>query len=168
MSKTEKNLKQQTKPEQASKQEVRTMQTPKPEIRSEPVQDFFAICNQNVEKYFENLENSLPKYYQTLTELQQEYFQASENMIKSTISVQKEFAKKMGLNIEQSTEAGKYVSSLTDSAIKARTVRDEIVLTSIDTAKENVREWNKRSQEFIDLNRKIAQSWISSFTARQN
>jgi len=168
MSKTEKNLKQQNKPEQASKQEIRTIQTPKPEIRSEPVQDFFAICNQNVEKYFENLEKSLPKYYQTITELQQEYFQASENMFKANISVQKEFAKKMGLNIEQSTEAGKYVSSLTDSAIKARTVRDEIVLTSIDTAKENVREWNKQSQEFIDLNRKIAQSWISSFTPRQN
>jgi len=168
MSKTEKNLKQQIKPEQASKQEIRTIQTPKPEIRSEPVQDFFAICNQNVEKYFENLEKSLPTYYQTITELQQEYFQASENMFKATISVQKEFAKKMGLNIEQSTEAGKYVSSLTDSAIKARTVRDEIILTSIDTAKENVREWNKRSQEFIDMNRKIAQSWISSFTARQN
>ena len=168
MSKTEKNLKQQIKPEQASKQEIRTIQTPKPEIRSEPVQDFFAICNQNVEKYFENLEKSLPKYYQTITELQQEYFQASENMFKANISVQKEFAKKMGLNIEQSTEAGKYVSSLTDSAIKARTVRDEIILTSIDTAKENVREWNKQSQEFIDMNRKIAQSWISSFTARQN
>ena len=168
MSKTEKYIKQQIKPEQASKQEVRTIQTPKSEIRSEPVQDFFAICNQNVEKYFESLENSLPKYYQTITELQQEYFQASENMFKATISVQKEFAKKMGLNLEQSTEAGKYVSSLTDSAIKARTVRDEIVLTSIDTAKENVREWNKRSQEFIDMNRKIAQSWISSFTPRQN
>jgi len=168
MSKTEKYTKQQIKPEQASKQEVRTIQTPKSEIRSEPVQDFFAICNQNVEKYFESLENSLPKYYQTITELQQEYFQASENMFKATISVQKEFAKKMGLNLEQSTEAGKYVSSLTDSAIKARTVRDKIVLTSIDTAKENVREWNKRSQEFIDMNRKIAQSWISSFTPRQN
>ena len=168
MSKTEKNLKQQNRPEQASKQEVRTIQTPKPEIRSEPVQDFFAICNKNVEKYFESLENSIPKYYQTITELQQEYFQASENMFKANISVQKEFAKKMGLNIEQSAEAGKFVSSLTDSAIKARTVRDEIVLTSIDTAKENVREWNKRSQEFIDMNRKIAQSWISSFTPRQN
>ena len=168
MSKTEKNLKQHNKPEQASKQEIRTIQTPKQEIRSEPVQDFFAICNKNVEKYFENLEKSIPKFYQTLTELQQESLQAYENMFKAGISVQKEFANKTGLNLEQSTEAGKYVSSVTDSAIKVRTVRDQIILTSIDTAKENVKEWNKRSQEFIDLNRKIAQSWISSFTARQN
>jgi membrane-associated HD superfamily phosphohydrolase len=165
MSKTDKNLKQQVRPEQITKQQVKTEQITKPEIRSEPTQDFFATYKQNVNKYFENMENSIPKYYQTLHELQQEYLQAWENMFNATISVQKEFA---GLNLEQSTAASKFVSDTTEAAIKARTVRDEIILTSIDTAKENVKEWNKRSQEFIDLNRKIAQSWISSFTARQN
>jgi hypothetical protein len=174
MSKTDKNVKQQVRHEQTSKQEVRTEQqvrteqTSKPEIRSEPTQDFFAIYKQNIEKYFENMENSIPKYYQTLTELQQEYLQAWENMFKATISVQKEFASKTGLNIEQNTAASKFVSDTTEAAIKARAVRDEIILTSMDTAKENVKEWNKRSQEFIDLNRKIVQSWISSFTTRQN
>jgi membrane-associated HD superfamily phosphohydrolase len=168
MSKTDKNVKQQIRSEQIAKQQVRTEQVAKPEIRSEPIQDFFAIYKQNVEKYFENLENSIPKYYQTLNELQQEYVHAWENMFKATISVQKEFAGKTGMNIEQSTAAGKLVSDTTEAAIKTRAVRDEIILTSLDTAKENVREWNKRSQEFIDLNRKIAQSWISSFTARQN
>jgi membrane-associated HD superfamily phosphohydrolase len=168
MSKTDKNLKQQVRPEQITKQQVKTEQITKPEIRSEPTQDFFATYKQNVNKYFENMENSIPKYYQTLHELQQEYLQAWENMFNATISVQKEFASKTGLNLEQSTAASKFVSDTTEAAIKARTVRDEIILTSIDTAKENVKEWNKRSQEFIDLNRKIAQSWISSFTARQN
>jgi membrane-associated HD superfamily phosphohydrolase len=114
------------------------------------------------------MENSIPKYYQTLNELQQEYVQAWENMFKATISVQKEFAGKTGLDIEQTTIATKIISDTTEAAIKARTVRDEIILTSIDTAKENVKEWNKRSQEFIDLNRKIAQSWISSFATKQN
>ena len=165
---TEQTSKQQVRTEQTSKQQVRTEQTSKPEIRSEPTQDFFAIYKQNIEKYFENMENSIPKYYQTLTELQQEYLQAWENMFKATISVQKEFVGKTGLNIEQTAVASKLVSDTTEAAIKVRTVRDEIILTSIDTAKENVKEWNKRSQEFIDLNRKIAQSWISSFTTRQN
>ncbi len=178
MSKADKNMKHQIKNEQTSKQqvrteqtskpEIRTQQTSKPEIRSEPTQDFFTVYKQNIEKYFENMENSIPKYYQTLTELQQEYLQAWENMFKGTISVQKEFAGKTGLNIEQSTAAGKFVSDITEAAIKARAVRDEIISTSIDTVKENLKEWNKRSQEFIDLNRKIVQSWISSFTTRQN
>ena len=168
MSKTDQNLKHQIRSEQTTKQEVRTEQTTKPEIRSEPTQDFFAVYKQNVEKYFENLENSIPKYYQTLTELQQEYIHAWENIFKASVSVQKEFVSKTGLNIGQSTAASKIVSDTTEAAIKARTVRDKIILTSIDTAKDNVREWNKRSQEFADLNRKIVQSWISPFTTRQN
>lgn len=168
MSKTEKNPKQQIKPEQVTKQEIKNIHTHKPEIRSESAQDFFAVYNQNIEKYFQNWENSIPKYYQTLTEIQEEYLQAFENMIKASISVQKEFASKTGLNDKQFTEAGKFVSSVTESAIKARTVRDEIVLTSMDTLKENVKEWNKRSLDFVDLNRKIMQQWISSFTTRQS
>jgi membrane-associated HD superfamily phosphohydrolase len=168
MSQTDQNVKKQTRPEQTAKHEVIIEQATKPEIRSEPTQDFFVTYKQNVERYFENMENSIPKYYQTLLELQQEYLQAWENMFKATISVQKEFAGKTGLNIEQNTAASKFISDTTEATIKARAVRDEIILTSIDTAKENVKEWNKRSQEFIDLNRKIAQSWISSFTTRQN
>jgi len=168
MSKTDKNVQHQIRSEQTTKQQVRTEQTTKPEIRSEPAQDFFAVYKQNVEKYFETVENSIPKYYQTLTELQQEFLQAWENMFNASISVQKEFVSKTGLNVNQSTAASKFVSDTTEAAIKARTVRDQIILTTIDTTKENVKEWNKRSQEFADFNRKIMQSWVSSFTPRQN
>ena len=168
MSKTDKNVQQQIRSEQTAKQQIRTEQITKPEIRSEPTQDFFATYKQNVEKYFEHMENSIPKYYQTLTELQQEFLQAWENIFTASISVQKEFVSKTGLNVNQSTAAGKFVSDTTEAAIKARKVRDEIVLTTIDTTKDNIKEWNKRSQEFADLNRKIMQSWVSSFTTRKD
>ncbi len=168
MSKTDQKVKPQIRSEQTTKQQVRTEQTIKPEIRSEPTQDFFSTYKQNVEKYFEHMENSIPKYYQTLTELQQEFLQAWENIFTASISVQKEFVSKTGLNVNQTTAAAKFVSDTTEAAIRARKVRDQIILTTIDTTKENVKEWNKRSQEFADLNRKIMQSWVSSFTARKN
>jgi len=177
MSKTDKNIKHQIRSEQASKQQVRneqterqqvrTVQTSKPEIRSDTSKDLFVTYKQNVEKYFEQMENSIPKYYQTLTELQQEFLQAWENMFNASIAVQKEFVSKTGLDTKQSSVASKFVSDTTEAAIKARTVRDKIILTSIDATKENVKEWNRRSQEFADLNRKIMQSWISSFTSRK-
>ena len=167
MSKTDKQVKQH-RPEQTAKQQIRTEQTSKPEVKTEQTQDFFAIYRQNVEKYFENMESSIPKYYQTLTELQQEFLQAWENLFKASITVQKEFASKTGMNLEHSAVASKFVSDTTESAIKARTVRDTIALTTIDTAKDNIKEWNKRSQEFAELNRKIMQSWVSSFTTKQS
>ncbi len=168
MSQTDQNVKQQIRPEQTAKHEVITEQTTKPEIRSEPSQDFFVTYKQNVERYFENVENSIPKYYQTLLELQQEYLQAWENMFKATITVQKEFVSKTGLNLEQSTIASKIVVDTTEAAIKARTVRDQILLTTIDTTKDNLKEWNNRIPDFADLNRKIMQYWISAFTTRKN
>lgn len=168
MSQTDQNVKQQIRPEQTAKHEVINEQTTKPEIRSEPTQDFFVTYKQNVERYFENVENSIPKYYQTLLELQQEYLQAWENMFKATITVQKEFVSKTGLNLEQSTIASKIVVDTTEAAIKARTVRDQILLTTIDTTKDNLKEWNNRIPDFADLNRKIMQYWISAFTTRKN
>ena len=168
MSQTDQNVKQQTRPEQTVKHEVIIEQSTKPEIRSEPTQDFFVTYKQNVERYFENMENSIPKYYQTLLELQQEYLQACENMFKATITVQKEFVSKTGMNLEQSTTASKIVVGITDAAIKARKVRDQILLTTIDTVKDNVKEWNNKIPDFAELNRKIMQYWISSFTTRKN
>lgn len=161
MSKTEKNVKTKVRSKQTAKQFIT-------ETKSEPVQDFISKYKQNVEKYFANMENSIPTYYQTLTELQQEFLQAWENIYNASITVQKEFLTKTGMNSEQSKAASKFVSDTTEAAIKARTIRDEVFLNSIDTTKENVKEWNNRSQEFADLNRKFMQSWVSSFTPRQN
>ncbi len=178
MNKTDKNVRHQDQTGSVSKQQVKTKQivsqqiksesTPKPEIRSETSQEFFLTYKQNVEKYFDQMEQSIPKYYQTLSELQQEFLQAWENMFNASIAVQKEFSSKTGLDSKQSSIASKFVSDTTEAAIRARTVRDKIFLTSIDTTKENIKEWNRRSQEFADLNRRILQSWVSSFTARKN
>jgi len=165
---SEQTVTQQVKPEQITKPQVNTEQITKPGIGAETNKDFFVTYKQNVEKYFENMENSIPKYYQTLTELQQEFLQAWENMYNASISVQKEFVGKNGLDTKQTNAASKFVSDTTEAAIKARTVRDKIILTSLDTTKESVKEWNRRSQEFAELNRKIMQSWISSFTARKS
>jgi hypothetical protein len=89
-------------------------------------------------------------------------------MFKATITVQKEFVSKTGLNLEQSTIASKIVVDTTEAAIKARTVRDQILLTTIDTTKDNLKEWNNRIPDFADLNRKIMQYWTSAFTTRKN
>ena len=168
MSKNGKKVKHQLRSEQIAKQRVRTEQPKKPENNIEPVQQFFTIYKQNIEKYFATMDKSIPKYYQTLIELQQEYAQACENMFNVTMTVQKEFASKTGMDQGQSIAASKFVSDATDSAIKARTVRDEIVFSSIDVTKENIKEWNKQSQVFLDMNKKIAQSWIFTFMTRNS
>lgn len=167
MSKNPKNVTQQIRTEQITKKEIESVPTTKREFSSESTQNFFVTYKQNVNKYFESIENSIPKYYQTIHELEQEYLHAWENMFNANISIQKEFASKIGLKTI-SPAASEFISEATDSAIKARSVRDKIILESIDTAKENIKAWNNQSDAFAETNRKIAQFWISLFTTRQS
>ena len=56
--------------------------------------DVYAVCQQNVDKYLDSVKNSVPQYHQSVTNAQQEYLQACENVINSSITLQKEYARK--------------------------------------------------------------------------
>jgi len=126
--------------------------------------DIFAVYDENVDKYFDNVEKSIPKYSQTIEELQQEYLQTCENVTKATISLQKEFLKKTGWSTNFPEVTQKIFQETNDGFVKARSVRDQIILATIDTAKQNIKIWNDNAKTFADLNRNILQSWLSVFT----
>ncbi len=126
--------------------------------------DIFAVYDENVDKYFDNVEKSIPKYSQTIEELQQEYLQTCENVTKATISLQKEFLKKTGWSTNFPEVTQKVFQDTTDAFVKVRSVRDQIILATIDTAKQNIKTWNDNAKTFADLNRNILQSWLSVFT----
>ena len=126
--------------------------------------DIFAVYDENVEKYFDNVEKSIPKYSQTIEEIQQEYLQTCENVTKATLSLQKEFLKKTGWSTNVPEVTQKVFQETTDAVIKARSIRDQIILATIDTAKQNIKTCNDNAKTFADLNRNILQSWLSVFT----
>ncbi len=130
--------------------------------------DIFAVYDENVEKYFDNVEKSIPKYSQAIEEVQQEYLQTCENLTKATLSLQKEFLKKTGWSTNFPEATQKVFQETTDAIIKARSVRDQITLATIDTAKQSIKNWNDNSKTFADLNQNIMQSWIASCTQNRN
>ena len=135
------------------------------EVKSEKSsKDIFAVYNENVEKYFGNVEKSIPKYSQGIEEVQQEYLQTCENVTKATISLQKEFLKKTGWSTNVPDATQKVFQETNDAFVKARSVRDQMILTTINTAKQNIKTWNDNAKTFADLNRNILQSWLSVFT----
>ena len=126
--------------------------------------DIFTVYDENVDKYFDNVEKSIPKYSQTIEELQQEYLQTCENVTKATLSFQKEFLKKTGWSTNFPEVTQKVFQDTTDAFVKARSVRDQTILATINTAKQNIKTWNDNAKTFADLNRNILQSWLSVFT----
>ncbi|MFB3152628.1 MAG: hypothetical protein ACE1Y0_04085 [Nitrosopumilaceae archaeon] len=132
--------------------------------------DNFVIYQQSIDKYFTQAEQAVSRYFQALTDLQEEYIHAWRNSIKANLSLQKEFATKSGFDVTLPEPSKKIFRDMTDEFLKTRSVRDQIAIATIDTAKKNVKTFSDNASAFADLNRDIMQSWVSLCTPpnRQN
>ncbi len=130
--------------------------------------DMFSVYQENVDKIFSGIRHSVPQYHQSITNVQQEYLQAYENIVDSTITLQKEYAKKAGIatNIPQATL--KVIHDTTEEFVKAASIQNQITLATIDATQQNIKTFNDNAKSFADLNRNILQSWISAFTTKNN
>ena len=130
--------------------------------------DVFSVYEENVDKIFSGIRHSVPQYHQSITNVQQEYLQAYENIVDSTITLQKEYAKKAGIatNIPQTTL--KVIHDTTEEFVKATSIQNQITLATIDATQQNIKTFNDNAKSFADLNRNILQSWITAFTTKNN
>ncbi len=130
--------------------------------------DVFSVYQQNVDKFFTSIKQSVPQYHQSITNVQQEYLQAYENIVDSSFTMQKEFARKSGIaaNIPEATL--KVIRDTTDEFVKAASMQNQIALATIDATQQNIKTFNDNAKSFADLNKNVLQSWISTFTAHNN
>jgi hypothetical protein len=130
--------------------------------------DVYGVSQQNVDKYFTGIKQQVPRYHQSVTNAQQEYLDACENIINSTITLQKEFARKAGITTNVPEAALKAIRDTTEEIVKASTIQNQIALATIDATQQNIKTFNDNAKAFADLNKNILQSWISAFTQRNN
>ncbi|MCV0411741.1 hypothetical protein [Nitrosarchaeum sp.] len=130
--------------------------------------DIFSVYQENIDKIFTGIRQSVPQYHQSITNVQQEYLQAYENVVDSTITLQKEYAKKFGVatNIPQATL--KVMNDTAEEIVKVASIHNQITLATIDSTQQNIKTFNDNAKSFADLNRNILQSWISAFTTKNN
>ena len=130
--------------------------------------DTFSACQQSFDRFFNIVKQSVPQYHQSVTNLQQEYLKACENLVDSTVSMQKEFADKAGIHTAIPEAATKLVRDSSEEAEKASTIQNQIVLAAIDATQQNIKTFNDNAKSFADLNKNILASWVSAFTPRTN
>ena len=130
--------------------------------------DVFSAYQQNLDKIFNGIKQSVPQYHQSITNVQQEYLQAYENIVDSTITIQKDYAKKAGVatNIPEATL--KVLRDTTEEIVKAASIQNQVALATIDATQQNIKTFNDNAKSFADLNKNILQSWISAFTNKNN
>jgi len=138
------------------------------ETTTQSPKDVFSVYQKNVDKLFNGIKQSVPQYHQSITNVQQEYLQAYENIVDSTITLQREYAKKAGIatNIPEATL--KVIRDTTEEFVKAASIQNQVTLATIDATQQNIKTFNDNAKSFADLNRNILQSWISAFTTKNN
>ena len=130
--------------------------------------DVFSLYQDNVDKIFNGIKQSVPQYHQSITNVQQEYLQAFENVVDSTLSLQKEYVKKAGIATNVPEATLKVIHDTTEEIVKAASLQNQIALATIDATQQNIKTFNDNAKSFADLNRNILQSWISAFTTKNN
>lgn len=137
------------------------------EQKNEP-KDIFSVYEENLIKLFSGIKHSVPHYHQSITNIQQEYLQAYESVIDSTITLQKEYAKKIGIMTDISKSDEQAICKTTDEFVKVTSIQNEMTLATIDAAQQNIRTFNENLRSYADLNRNILKSWISAFNPKIN
>ena len=130
--------------------------------------DVFSAYQENVDRLFNGVKQSVPQYHQSITNVQQEYLQAYENMVDSSITLQKEYVKKTGIASDIPEVTLKVIRDTTEEFVKAASIQNQIALATIDVTQQNIKTFNDNAKSFADLNRNILQSWISVFTTKNN
>jgi len=128
--------------------------------------DVFATVEETVEKQVKTVERSFPNYQTSVTSLQQEYTEAFQNIVDSTIALQREFANKTGINtaLPEATESA--VNKTNEQISKVQDVQNKVALATIDVTRQNIKTFNENAKAFADLNKSVMQSWITAFTPR--
>ena len=105
-----------------------------------------------------NLEQSTPVFIQSLSNLQQEYFTAWKNIVSSNLSMQEEYAKKIGSTSESTDMAEQTIQKITDEIVNNFKLQNNIIKTWLDTSKQNIHAINENSTSFSDVNKKFIES----------
>ena len=132
------------------------------------LKDIYGVCQQNVDKLFSGIKQQVPSYHQSVTNVQQEYLDAWENVINSSITLQKEFARKAGITTNVPEATLKVIRDTTEEIVKVTSIQNKITLATIDATQQNIKTFNDNAKAFGDLNKNILQSWISAVTPRNN
>ena len=128
--------------------------------------DVFSTVEGTVQEQVKSAEKSFPNYQTSVTSLQQEYTEAFQNIVDSTIALQREFANKTGINTALPEATENAVDKTNEQINKVQDVQNKIALATIDATRQNIKTFNENAKAFADLNKGVLQSWLTAFTPK--
>ncbi len=137
-------------------------------VESEKInqKDIYSVWKEDLENYYSSLEKSMTQFHQSSVNLFQEYVKSWNNIALSFVEIQREFATKVGLKTNLPENALKIMHDTTEKLNRTLGVQQKIAVESIDATKHNIKIWNENSKPFVDINKSMINSVLSSINPR--
>jgi hypothetical protein len=112
-----------------------------------------------------------PQYSQSISNLQLDYIQTVKNAIHTAFAVQKQYIGENWNTLPNSAavsdQMARQASDLTNNAIKAIDINNQLTINAIDATRENLKVYNRTIDTITEYNTNIAKAWNTYYNVSQ-
>ena len=112
---------------------------------------------QHFNRIHNNIEQLIPTYVQSLSNLQQEYLSVWKNMMCSSLSMQEQYAQKIGME-NSISKAPEMIENVLEEIERGFRIHSYFVQTWLDVSKHSIQGFNENYTAFVEENKKIIKS----------
>jgi len=138
-------------------------------VRTADTQDIYDTVKNNYLRSIDEIVKVQPQYSQSISNLQLDYIQTIKNTIQTAISAQKQLIS--GLNIQLAApyteQFTKQSNEITNNAIRAVAINNELIINALEAARENLKIYNRTVDSVTEFNTNVGKAWTSLFSVQQ-
>lgn len=138
-------------------------------VRTADTQDIYDTVKNNFLRSIDEIVKVQPQYSQSISNLQLDYIHTIKNTIQTAISAQKQLIG--GLNIQLAApyteQFTKQSNEITNNAIRAVAINNELIINALEAARENLKIYNRTVDSVTEFNINVGKAWTSLFSVQQ-
>jgi hypothetical protein len=142
-------------------------------VANNETNNMYETINQSVTRVVDEAAKAQPQYSQSISNLQLDYIQAVKSAFQNTLAAQKNLADVSDLspNIPFTGQYGEQlrnqINEMTNNIVRVVQTNSQVVVNSLDAARDNIRIYARISDAVLEFNSDIAKAWTSYFSAPQ-
>ena len=123
--------------------------------------DVFTLVEQSFDKVHNNIERLTPAYTQSLSNFQQEILTTWKNLIGYGISVQRQYAEKIGLDTRSGDLLTHAAPRIAEETSRTFEMQSNFVQTFLETSMQNIQRFNENATMYVEFQKKIIDSYMN-------
>ena len=123
--------------------------------RNSETNNVYEVLNQSVTRLVDEVAKAQPQYSQSVSNLQLDYIQTIKNTVQNTIAAQKQISDATGVSFnvpftgQYAEQMRNQTNEITNNIVKAVQTNNQVVVNSLDAARDNIRIYNRTTDAVL-------------------